>query len=774
METIGRYKILETLGQGGMGTVYKAHDPLIDRIVAVKTITAQLDPDPDLRVRFMREARAAGQLSHKNIITIHDLGEENGQIFLAMEFLEGEDLSAKLLRGPRMRFERKLEVISDLCEGLAHAHSKGVVHRDLKPANVFVTTTGHVKILDFGLARMLTADLTHSQTTIGTPNYMSPEQVRGERVDHRSDIFSLGVVFYELMTSKRPFAGDSFASVIYKILQIEPEPVSVIDPTVPPEITAIVHRALAKDVGERYQQVSDIQLDLKLFQQALRSGQISIPEGSADSDLAVTGEWPADPLTSRSDLDRRGTPTPVRRAQTPTVGRPATIVSAGPTVPPRALSPGPSAWRTRGIPVVAALVIGAAGAWYVVDRNRRVAEPSAAATPPAATVTSPASPSSAPDSLAKNLADASSALERREFDEATRLARQVLEQQPANADALGILERAKAGTSAVDDKTAEAKSLGETARRTATDALGQMREAKARAEAARAQALAPRAYAAARDVEQQALGLYRSGRFGDAMGRLHETSGLYRSAEIQAHTEQMTRDGAAAAQRNAERVKAQELDAARARYDAARGEAERSGAQARAAASMQQAVARAADGEAKRSRGDLDGARADFEAATILLQQARVFAMANPPSETVTPPSPPVRRADPPAASVPLPPASPTIEESRAPILAAIERYRTALEAKNIAAMKAVWTTMSSAEEQALRGEFRNARSLSVTIEEPAVQMAGESATVRCRRGYEIVTVEGQRLQTVTRTTIKLRRSSGAWTIEGVQHEPIQ
>ena len=207
-----------------MGVVYRAHDTLLERVVALKIISTSIEDNPDLRERFFREARAAGQLSHRNIITIHDLGEHEGQPFLSMEFLTGEDLQHRLARQEPMSLRRKLEVASEICDGLSYAHRRGLVHRDVKPANIFITDEGVVKLLDFGLARMVTSELTRSNMMMGTLNYMSPEQVRGERTDHRADIFSFGVVLYEMLSGRKAFQGDSFATTLYKILQDVPEP----------------------------------------------------------------------------------------------------------------------------------------------------------------------------------------------------------------------------------------------------------------------------------------------------------------------------------------------------------------------------------------------------------------------------------------------------------------------------------------------------------------------------------------------------------------------
>jgi serine/threonine protein kinase len=252
MERIGRYELSARLGRGGMGVVYRGFDTLLQRTVAVKLIGAQID-QPGMRERFFREARAAGQLSHKNIITVHDLGEENGQPFLAMEYLEGEDLQQRLNSPAKPSLTARIDIAIQVCEGLEYAHARGVIHRDIKPANVFITGAGVVKILDFGLARLGASQLTNTGMVMGTINYMAPEQVRGEKADHRADIFSTGVLLYEMFSGHKAFEAESFAATLLKILQESPEPLDQADPTVPGELTQIVDRALAKRPEQRDQ-----------------------------------------------------------------------------------------------------------------------------------------------------------------------------------------------------------------------------------------------------------------------------------------------------------------------------------------------------------------------------------------------------------------------------------------------------------------------------------------------------------------------------------------
>ena len=294
-----------------MGVVYRAHDSLLEREVALKIISASIEGNPELRERFFREARAAGQLSHRNIITIHDLGEHDGQPYLAMEFLNGEDLQRRLSRPEPMSLARKLEIAADICDGLSYAHRRGLIHRDIKPANIFITDEGVVKLLDFGLARMVTSELTASNMMLGTLNYMAPEQVRGERTDHRADIFSFGVVLYEILSGRKAFQGDSFATTLYKILQDVPEPLQNIDASLPYEVVRLVEKSIAKMKEERYQDLSDLGRDLALHRQHLAlsdSDTMAIPVPTAfrtPSTHRVSSDPPRSSGVPRPDSGQR-------------------------------------------------------------------------------------------------------------------------------------------------------------------------------------------------------------------------------------------------------------------------------------------------------------------------------------------------------------------------------------------------------------------------------------------------------------------------------------
>ena len=253
---IGRYRIVDRVGRGAMGVVYAAHDDAMGRPVAVKVLMGDLESDPDTRTRFYREAQAAAGLLHPNIITIFDAGEDQGRSYIAMQLLEGAPLSAYLKQPEAAPLERKLDLMVQMCEGLAAAHGRGIVHRDLKPGNLFVQSDGLLKILDFGVARLADSSMTATGMMLGTPDYMSPEQARGTQVDARSDIFSAGAVFYFMLAGRKPFPGPDLPAVLRQ-LQSE-EPIALRESDAPPELTRLVMQAMAKDPADRPPRVQDL------------------------------------------------------------------------------------------------------------------------------------------------------------------------------------------------------------------------------------------------------------------------------------------------------------------------------------------------------------------------------------------------------------------------------------------------------------------------------------------------------------------------------------
>jgi len=263
-QTISHYKILEKLGGGGMGVVYKAQDLKLDRFVALKFLPAELTLDPEAKERFIHEAKAASALQHNNICTVHDIDETtDGQMFIVMDCYEGETLKKKIEKGPQ-KIEEAADLAIQIAQGLSEAHAHSIVHRDVKPANILITKSGVAKIVDFGLAKLAgQARLTKTGSTVGTAAYMSPEQARGEDVDHRTDVWSLGVVLYEMVTGRLPFKSDYDQAMVYLILSEEPQPMTSVRSDVPPGLQSVVTKAIRKDPDGRYQTVTEMLIDLK-------------------------------------------------------------------------------------------------------------------------------------------------------------------------------------------------------------------------------------------------------------------------------------------------------------------------------------------------------------------------------------------------------------------------------------------------------------------------------------------------------------------------------
>ena len=738
MPTIGRYQLLEKLGQGGMGIVYRALDTLLQRIVAVKVISVPIDTDPEPRERFFREARAAGQLSHKNIITIHDLGEHEGQPYLAMEYLTGQDLAARMTDPQRMSLRRKLEVAAEICEGLEYAHAHGVVHRDIKPGNIFLTDSGTVKIVDFGLARLVTSELTRSNMMMGTINYMAPEQIRGERVDQRADIFSTGVVLYEVLSGRRAFEGDSVASTLYKILEKDPEPLRNIDAALPLEVVQIVDRALAKPRDERYQHTSEMLRDLAVYRQQLAAldspaasrPALSGPHVSSDGPTVLT---PALPLTAN------------------TAGTPAPVVAGSGVSPDRRIP-------MSALAAVAAVAIGTATV-AIWTMTRHPQTPVVTSPPVASVATEPP--------IGDVMKQALSAFQAEDYAAAGRYADAVLARDPSHAQARQLHDRASAAAAAVDDGLKKARTLfaegkfeeasraaGEvlsvnpanavakqimqegaarSAGRGAEEARTQVARAKGAARSANAQRFAPAPYAAATAAEREAQRLYQAGRAGDATVKFYEASGLFRSAEVAAENASTAREAVA---------------------PAAPSSPERAERPAAAEASPPPTTSPAATPPA---------------------------APAPPAPERSQPIPPPATSPSTPAVTVPVsppptpppeaPPAAPNPEAGVAELLA---RYKSALEARDLEALKRVWPGLSGNAQNAIRDEFRHASQIGVEILDPRTSVAGATGTVSFLRRYELVTVEGQRLRTETRTTMDVRRSGSTWVIERIRFEPAR
>ncbi|MGA8051219.1 MAG: serine/threonine-protein kinase [Burkholderiales bacterium] len=290
--SIGRYKIVSELGRGAMGVVYKANDPLLERAVAIKTVNMALERDGIERyeARFYQEARAAGGLSHPNIVTIYDIGKSGEIAYMAMEFIEGVELRSLIGEGRPLPVPQAVSIAVQVAEGLAYAHQRGIVHRDIKPPNIMIMSNGVVKITDFGIARMRASEsLTQTGMMLGSPKYMSPEQVLGKRADVRSDIFSLGIILYEMLAGTGPFGGENVTALMYQIVNLAPPAPSVLNFDVPELLDYIVAKMLAKSLEERYQTAVDLARDLHECERLLAAREGVPPPPQRPSAALSTG-----------------------------------------------------------------------------------------------------------------------------------------------------------------------------------------------------------------------------------------------------------------------------------------------------------------------------------------------------------------------------------------------------------------------------------------------------------------------------------------------------
>ncbi len=278
-EKFGKYEVVRKIGSGGYGTVYEGRDPAIGRPVAIKTCAIQ---DAEARARFLQEARLAGKLSHRNLTTLYDSGTQGDLLYLVWEFLPGEDLQTVLDRGRPLTVRERVELLIGISYGLGHAHNAGIVHRDVKPGNIRVLADGTVKIMDFGVAKDLYAErtLTRKGFTLGTSSYLAPEQVRGEPVDRRTDVFSFGVVAYELLAWRKPFEGRNQAAILEAIAGVDPPPLAEVAQGLPPRLTELVDRCLRKDPAQRHASMEPIRRELLAVREELLGGQTPQPRAT--------------------------------------------------------------------------------------------------------------------------------------------------------------------------------------------------------------------------------------------------------------------------------------------------------------------------------------------------------------------------------------------------------------------------------------------------------------------------------------------------------------
>src|SRR5256712_8757404 len=266
---LGKYELHQLLGEGAMGIVWKAYDTVLRRYVALKLLSSSFRKTHDMQERFLREARAAGAIQHANIVTVYDLGESEGQLYIAMELVEGRDLSDMIALRDPLALERKLDIVIEVLQGLSYAHERGVIHRDVKPSNVRIASDGSVKIMDFGIARLQSADVTGSGAIVGTPTYMAPEQITNGAITPATDVFSVGCLLYELLCYQRPFEAESVHGVLYQVLTTEPRPLRTVAPSIPAALERVVAKAMNKVPHERYESAGKMMATLQQIRAAL-------------------------------------------------------------------------------------------------------------------------------------------------------------------------------------------------------------------------------------------------------------------------------------------------------------------------------------------------------------------------------------------------------------------------------------------------------------------------------------------------------------------------
>jgi tetratricopeptide (TPR) repeat protein/predicted Ser/Thr protein kinase len=795
VEQLGKYKIQAKIGQGAMGDVFKAHDPVLNRFVAIKTVLASLTSDDSFRKRFAREAQSAAALSHKNIVTIFEFGEAEGTTFMAMELLEGTDLKDLITRRAVPRMEDKLQLVEQICDGLAYAHDKGVVHRDLKPANIHVLPNGTVKIMDFGLARLGTSsDMTRTGTVMGTPNYMSPEQVRGEKADARSDVFSVGALTYELLSGRKPFEAESMHTVLFQVLDLEPAPLRKWVPDMPLTVIEVVEKALFKDAARRFQTAGEMRGALKAARRAMAAGQMASMALAPDAGATVTGEegptilesgaqsgakFPSmvgrqgrSLITGATALDPSMTP---RFRELPSTQRPpATLTGARSRRPepvveeheeeeeeePSSSGHSPALWIGGGV-VALGLTLGV-GIWL---GSRQAPKPTVASTDVAQGIL-------VETLVAGQIELAQTALDNKDWKEAVSQAQKALETDPANQDAKEVLKKAQgtiAELEAVAGQAREAYKRGDVVGASSllgkvlaidprhpvvgelSPALNQHFKAQAdegrtlmagsRKDAEQVKANRLDSFLGAERLVATAEDLYQKGNFTEATQKFLEAKDAFAGARRAADAAAAM----AAAQAAAEKAAAER--AAAERVAAERAAAERAAAE------------RAAAERARLALGNTPSTVAPHGKPGPTVTPG-VSVATNPvgPSQLPSVPAPV------PSAVAATPSLTPSVVGPDVAVRKAIADYGRAIETHDIALFKSLKPDLSSEDEKKLAEAFKAIQSQQVGITVDSIEVDGAKAVAKISRKDTINGKPQRPLQQVFR----LAQKGGAWTIQSI------
>ncbi|HLE69665.1 MAG TPA: protein kinase [Vicinamibacteria bacterium] len=780
-QKLGKYNIVGKIGKGAMGEVYKGHDPVLNRFVAIKIIAETLGTDSDLVERFKREARNAAQLNHPNIITIYDFVEEEGHLYMVMELLEGQDLKELIKSGAPVTMEQILSIMEQIADGLGFAHSRGVIHRDLKPANIHVSKNGQVKILDFGLVHEASSDMTKTGQVMGTPNYMSPEQVQGLRVDPRSDIFSLGAVFYELLTRKKPFGADSIHATMFKVVQGDREPLGQYT-HLPKPLINLVDRALDKDPEGRFADASALRDHLRVLRRAVMRGK--------DAESTFTG---SEEMTIVTPAAETGSITPASHEKSgPSRSGPQASASASRgTLRKREAAassvsalPAPAKTTPVALYVLAgALVLAVGGGAYFMTRGTGSGQHVEALSQAL---------------LASQLELMERSLSQKDYGAALSQAEELLKTDPANADALRVQGEAREALQRIDNAVAQARNALEGgAMQEAADALAtvlaldpshplgvelsaqlsqhfqsQAEHARSEMEASRSAAQSAGAqerpeYVMGDRARQQATDEFNRGVFTNAAQKYLEARDLFQHSRSQQQQQQTQKR----AQTEREQETGQQARAAREALEGRLRQAESAWSRLRqapadAALTQQPSYQRAMTEEGVAARlkatGDLDGAAGAYENATSHLERARRElgeAEARRAREEET------RRVAAAATTAPPTTSAPTRAQDEAAIRQVLVDYERAIETKNIALFREIKPNLSAAEEKRLTDAFRNTDSQDVEITVNTIVIEGDSATVAVTR-RDIIVVRGRSQNGNSRPqSFVLSRTGGKWVI---------
>ena len=787
-QKLGKYNIVGKIGKGAMGEVYKGHDPALNRYVAIKIIAETLGTDADLIERFRREARNAAGLNHPNIITIYEFVEEEGTIYMVMELLEGQDLKELIKSGAPVTMDQILSIMEQIADGLGFAHSRGIIHRDLKPANIHVSKNGQVKILDFGLVHEASSDMTKTGQVMGTPNYMSPEQVQGLRVDPRSDIFSLGAVFYELLTRKKPFSADSIHATMFKVVQGDREPLAQYT-HLPRPLVSMVDRALDKDPEGRFADASALRDHLRALRREVMRGRDAESTFTGGEEMTIVtpfaeaGSIPSTPAShEKSGPSRSGPPASASASRGTLRKREVAASSVSAHVAPPKATP-------VGLYVLAGvLVLAVGGGVYFMTRGSGSGQNVEALNQ---------------ELIASRLELMERSLSQKDYDAALSRAEEILKSDSANDDALRVQAEARAALQRIDEAVAQARNaLERGAMQEAADALatvlaldpshplgvelsGQLNQHfQSQAERARSDMEASRAAAQSAGAQerpefnqgdrarQQATDEFNRGVFTNAAQKYLEARDLFQQSRNQHQQAQAQRR----VQTDRDQEAGQQAKAAREALEGRLRQAEAAWGRLRqapadAALSQQPSYPRALaeEGVAQRLKatGDLEGAAGAYESATSYFDRARrelSDAQARRAREAEE-----TRRvaAAPTTAATTTPPttSAPTRAQEEAAIRQVLAEYERALETKNIALFREVKPNLSPNEEKRLTDAFRTTDSQDVQITVNSIAIEGDNATVGVSR-HDIITIKGRSQDGNTRPqSFVLSRAGGKWVI---------